>query len=392
MEAGANGGNPFDMDFSWTPEQDELYERSLAFARSELSTNVTDRERDHRFDRSSWDKAAAFGLGGLSVPEEFGGMGLDAVSSSRVLEAFGRGSEDAGLLFSFAAHLFACAMPIAEHASSDLAASMLPRLARGEWIGANAISEAEAGSDVFALKTRARRDGDSYVLDGSKSYVSNAPVADVLLVYAVTEPADGYLGISAFAVPRNTPGVTIGRPFDKVGLTTAPTSTVYFENCRADQLVGERGQGAMIFNRSMAWERTCLFALYVGRMERQLEDTIEFVKNRKQFKKALSKFQAISHRIAEMKLRLETARLLLYRASWALDQNTKDATLAASLSKLFISEAAVASGLDAIQIHGGAGVMTETGIDRALRDALPGRIFSGTSEIQRDIIAKALGL
>lgn len=375
------------MEFGWTAEQEELYQRSRAFARAHLGPRDT-------FDRGLWNKAAEFGLAGLCLPERFGGLGLPAVSTARVIEAFGRETDDAGLLFSACAHLFACALPISEHGSGTLKDAFLPALARGDAIGANAITEAGAGSDVFAMETRAVRKSDAYVLDGTKSYVSNGPSADVLLVYAVTEPADGYLGISAFAVPRETPGLVVGRPFEKVGLATAQTSAIYLEACRvpAEYLIGDEGQGAAIFQRSMLWERACLFALYVGRMERELERTIEFVKARKQFRRPISAFQAVSHRVAEMKLRLESSRLLLYRACWALDKGHGDASLAASLSKLAVSEAAVASGLDAIQIHGGAGVMSETGVDRALRDALPGRIFSGTSEIQRDLIAKGLGL
>jgi alkylation response protein AidB-like acyl-CoA dehydrogenase len=289
------------------------------------------------------------------------------------------------------AHLFACVMPIAEHGTESQREHLLPKLCSGQWVGANAISEAEAGSDVFALKTRAVRDGDFYVLDGSKSYVTNGPVADVFLVYAITNPSFGYLGLSAFLVERGTPGLSVGQPFQKMGLGTSPIAPVYLEGCRVpvSARLGAEGKGAAIFKRSMQWERACLFAAYVGLMERVLEQSVGFAKERRQFKKPIGKNQAISHKLVDMKQRLESARLLLYRACWLMDQG-RDAVMEVSLAKLAISEAAIQCGLDAIQIHGGMGYVEETGIERVLRDAIPTTLFSGTSEMQRDIIANHL--
>jgi len=230
-------------------------------------------------------------------------------------------------------------------------------------------------------------------LTGTKSYASNGPIADLLIVYASTNPAHGYLGITAFIVKRNAQGLTIGEPFSKMGLTSTPACQVYLNECRvpATNRLGREGQGAHIFKRSMQWERACLFASYVGMMERQLEQATAYAQERRQFGKSIGKNQAIAHRLANMKLRLDASRLLLYRACWLLDQG-KDATLAISLAKLAVSEAAIQGGLDAIQIHGAIGFGCESGIERMLRDAIPGTIFSGTSEIQRDIIANELGL
>jgi alkylation response protein AidB-like acyl-CoA dehydrogenase len=295
-------------------------------------------------------------------------------------------------LFSAAAHLNACAMPIAEHAAEDLKRRLLPGLCDGSSIGANAISEASAGSDLASLKTRAVRDGDAYVISGEKSFVTNGAVADVFTVYAVTEPGAGYMGISAFIVERNARAVP-GKPFEKLGLTTAQTGPVLFEECRvpASNLLGAEGQGLRIFNRSMAWERTCLFAGYLGQMQRQLDATIHYAAERKQFGKAIGRNQAVSHRIVDMKVRLEAARMLLYRACWAVDQGVQ-ADLFISMAKLAISEAAVTSALDSIRVHGGLGVMMESGIPQALADSVPCTIFSGTSDLQRNIIARELGL
>jgi len=379
------------MDFSWTSEQVELYERALAFARSELNAEAPAHEEG--FPRGLWRQCGEFGFLGLPVPEHHGGLGLDTLTTARVMEALGRGCTDTGLVFSVGAHLFACVLPLLESGDDAQKRRYLPRLCSGEWVGANAISEPEAGSDVFALKTRAVRDGDGYVLDGSKSYVTNGPVADVFLVYAVTDPAHGYMGLSAFLIEKGTPGLTVGRPFQKMGLSTSPIAPIYLEGCvvPASARLGAEGQGAPLFKRSMQWERACLFGAYVGLMERVLEQTVDFARQRKQFKRAIGKNQALSHRMADMKLRLESARLLLYRACWLMDRG-QEATMEVSLAKLAISEAAVQCGLDAIQIHGGMGYVAEAGIERVLRDAIPSTLFSGTSEMQRDIIASQLGL
>lgn len=373
------------MDFAWKAEQRDLYERALAFARS--------LPQSREFSRKRWERCADFGLLGLSVPKELGGAGLDALVTARVIEAFGKGCRDGGLIFSACAHLFACTMPIAEYASPSLAGNFVPPLAAGRVIGANAITEAEAGSDVFAMKTRAVLDGDHYVLNGTKTYVTNGPTADVFLVYAVTRADRGYFGLSAFVLENGTPGLVRGQAFDKVGLHSAPASALYLDHCRvpATNLVGEEGQGASIFQASMGWERSCLFAAYVGAMEHDLETAVAYARERRQFGRPIGKNQSVAHRIADMKLRLEGSRLLLYRACWSKDEGLESG-LDTSLAKIAISEAAIQSGLDLIQIHGSLGVTRETGVADSLLDALASAIFSGTSEIQRDIVARELGL
>jgi L-prolyl-PCP dehydrogenase len=381
------------MRFEWTETQEQLYRTIKAFARAELNRDLAQRRKKHALCEHAWRACGRMGLLGLSVPPQYGGSGLDSLTTAHAMEAFGEGCEDMGLLFSAAAHLNACAMPIAEHGSDDLKRRMLPGLCEGSLTGANAISEAQAGSDLAGLKTRAVRDGDAYVIDGEKSFVTNGAVADVFTVYAVTDPSAGYLGISAFVVERSNPGVRPGQPFDKLGLTTAQTGPVLFEGCRvpASNLLGAEGEGLRIFNRSMAWERTCLFAGYLGQMQRQLESTIKYAAERKQFGKAIGRNQAVSHRIVDMKVRLEAARMLLYRACWAFDQR-QPAELYISIAKLAISEAAVTSALDSIRVHGGLGVVMESGVPQALADSVPCTIFSGTSDLQRNIIARELGL
>ena len=378
------------MNFDWTEEQRDLY----VLARDVAQRVLRPHENGHgTLDRERWRACAEFGLQGLCLPHELGGLGLDHQTTAYVLEGFGEGTGDMGFVFSACAHLFACAVPIAEFGNEALRQEIVPRLTSGEWIGANAMTEAEAGSDVSKLQTRAVRDGDDYVLDGAKTFVTNGPVADVAIVYATTDPALGYMSLSAFVVDLDSPGVTRGKPVHKIGLTGSPFGSLYFDNCRvpASRMIGAEGQGSLIFRGSMNAERACLFGAYVGSMQRQLDDVVQYASSRRQFGRAIGKNQAVSHRIADMQLRLDSARLLLYRACWLVDQG-QDAMFAVSLAKLAVSEAAVSSGLDAIRIHGGAGVVEETAVDQRLRDAIPATIFSGTSDIQREIVANRLGL
>ncbi len=373
------------MDFTWSAEETFTYERAIEFGKTlDQAPRASWGER--------WRACASFGLAGLSVPAELGGSGFDALSTAHVLEGFGRGTHDLGIGFSTAAHLFACTMPLLEFGGHERRPLVL-RLARGESIGANAITEAEAGSDVFSLRTTAERCGNEYRLNGVKSFVTNGPVADVFLVYATINRKDGYLGVTAFLVERGAPGVVVGEQFEKMGLAAAPMSSVYLEDVRVpvENRVGEEGRGSEVFGRSMLWERACLFALYLGSMQRQTEESVEFAKRRRQGGRPISAYQAVSHRLVDMKARLEAARLLLYRACWAFDRG-QDAREFIGLAKIAISEGAVQTALDAIQIHGGSGYLAESRFEASLRDAIPTTIFSGTSEVQRNLVARSMGL
>lgn len=379
------------MDFGWSPMQRELHQGVLKFARS-LDVPAS-AGTDVDVQRGLFRECGKAGLLGLSVPEAHGGLGLDAQTTARTMEAFGEGCGDMGLVFACAAHLNACAMPILEAGSEDIVRRYLPGLTSGALVGANAISEAGAGSDLSAMRMRATRDGQQYVLEGEKSWVTNAPLADVFTVYAVTNPGDGYMGISAFVVERDSPGISVGKPFDKMGLKTAMTAPVHFEGCRvhADNMLGAEGRGLAVFNNSMSWERSCLFAGYLGLLERQLVQTVEHAKNRRQFRKPIASQQAVSHRIVDMRVRLDAARLLLQRACWLMDQD-EAAVEAIAMAKLAISEAAVQSSLDAIRTHGGMGVVMESGVPQGLLDSVPCTVFSGTSDMQRNLIAREMGL
>ena len=259
------------MDFAWSEEQSQLFDGARAFAAS-LPTTI---ESPEAF-RAGFRQLGEFGALGLCVDDALGGMGLDSLTSARTVEALGQGCPELGLLFSAAAHLFACVVPIAEHASEELAARVVPRLCSGEWVGANAITEAEAGSDIGRLRTRATREGDEYVLDGVKSYVTNGPAADVFMVYATVNPEFGFMGVTGFVVERDRPGLKVGDPFETMGLEGSPISSVYLDGCRVPvaNRVGEEGSGSTIFSESMHYERTCLLAAWLGSMDRTLNRAI----------------------------------------------------------------------------------------------------------------------
>jgi alkylation response protein AidB-like acyl-CoA dehydrogenase len=375
------------MDFGWTEEEREIYNHIYS------QTMLWPEPGPGFFAPEEWKLCASLGLLGLSVPERYGGEGRGFLATARAVEAFGRGAPDMGLVFSAMAHLFACVMPIVEHGDEALRREILPRLSSGEWVGANAITEEGAGSDVTQVATRAERDGENYVLTGEKCFVSNGPAADAFVVYAASQPDLGYLGVSAFVVERGTPGLVVGEPFEKLGLDRCPASTLRLDRCvvPGSRRLGGEGQGAAIFQAAMRWERTCLFAAYLGRIERLAELCAEHARARVQFGRPIGSNQAISHRLARMRLRLEAARLLLWRACWRLDQD-EPAHADVAMAKLAISEAAAESAMDAVRIFGGDGIRSDRGIERELRDAVPSLVFSGTSEMQLELIVRELGL
>jgi alkylation response protein AidB-like acyl-CoA dehydrogenase len=382
------------MDFSWTVEQTALRQAIIRFASAELNTDIAERDQKGEFNRAGWMKCGEFGIHGLPVPSQYGGRGVDALTAAYALEAFGYGCRDNGLVFSINAHLWACLMPILTFGTEAQKLKYLPKLCNGTLIGCNAMTEPGSGSDAFGgLRAAAKRIGDHYVLQGTKAFVTNAPVADLAIIFARVDPAQQDQGISAFLVERGTPGLFMSAPTDKMGLRTVPMGKMVLEDCRvpAEQLLGKEGSGMAIFTHAMEWERALILASAVGAMERQLETCIHYVKRRKQFGQAIGKFQLVSSKIVDMKLRLETARALLYRVAW-LKATGQSVFLEAALTKLHVSESWVASCMDAMQVHGGYGYLTEYELERELRDALGSRFYSGTSEIQRSIIARLLGL
>ncbi len=374
-------------------EQQTLQQSAVAFARESLVSDMVARDRDASFDRDAWRRCADFGVLGMPIPQDYGGLGLGLTDLLAVMEGLGQGTRDQGLLFSLNAHLWTNSIPILIYGNDEQRKKYLPPLCDGSLIGANAASEPDAGSDVFAMRTRATRDGDSYVLNGAKTFVTNAPVADLFVAYATVNPALGSMGVTGFIIERDTPGLTISHKLDKMGLRTSPMAEVIFDNCRvpASQRLGREGRGVAVFECSMEWERGCILAGCLGVMSRQLKDCIAHARTRKQFGKAIGKFQSVANRLVDMRVRLDTCRPLVYRIG-ALKDKGQDATTEAAIAKLYVSECYVKSCLDAVQIFGGYGYMTEQQVERDLRDSVSSTLYSGTTEIQRNIIAKGLGL
>jgi alkylation response protein AidB-like acyl-CoA dehydrogenase len=381
------------MDFELTPDQRAIQDAAIEFARRELTGDVSRRDASGTFWREGWQKLADFGVLRLPVPAEHGGTGAGPIATIAVMEGLGYGCLDQGLLFSLNAHLWTNSVPILRYGTPEQKARYLPGLCDGTRIGANAASEKDAGSDVFSMRTRVRRDGDSYVLNGAKTWVTNAPVADTIVCYATLDPDRGLMGICGFIVEANTPGLRIGPAIEKMGLRTSPFSEVFLEGVRipSSALLGREGFGGEVFAFAMAWERASILATSLGTMRRQLERCVTHARSRKQFGQPIGKFQSVANRVVDMKLRYETARLLLYKVAWLMEQG-KVTDLDAAMAKLYISEAFLQSSLDAVQIHGASGYQTELEFERELRDAVGGRLFSGTSEIQRNLIARGLRL
>ena len=379
------------MDFSWSEEQLQLRTAAVEFARKELNDDLIARDGSGTFPRELWNKCADFGVLGLPFPRAFGGQEMEILTTVLVMEALGSATKDSGLLFGINAQMWSVQMPLLGFGTDAQKKKYLTGLCQGELIGAHGMSEPDSGSDAFGMRTTAVRDGDSYILNGTKTFVSNAPVADLFIVFAVTDKKRGFMGIDSFIVETGTPGLTVGNPIPKMGLRTSPFSELSFEDCRvsAENHLGAEGQGSEIFEDSMEWERSFILANYLGAMERQLQECVTYARSRRQFDRPISKFQAVSHKLANMKVRLETVRHLVYKVAWLKDQK-RSASVESAISKLAVSEAWIQSCLDAVQIHGGYGYTTEYEVERDLRDSIGSTLYSGTSEMMRNTIARHL--
>lgn len=380
------------MDFAWTDEQNGLKRSAVEFAAARLADGSVVRDREGRFARDLWQACAEFGLQGMLVPAALGGGGHDLLSAMAILEGIGYGGRDNGLVFSVTAHLASCVEPLSAFGTAEQAAAWLPRLASGELVGATAITEPDTGSNVFGLRTTAvERDG-GWALTGSKTFVTNAPVADLFLVYARTG-GPGMTGITCFLVPGGTPGLAVGAPIEKMGLRTSPMAPLYLEDCRVagDAVLGGIGSGGLVFSQTMDVERLAVMAPALGVMERLLERSIAHARQRIGAAGPIGRHQAISHRIADMELELDACRLLLHRAAWTRMRHGS-ATRESALAKLAVSEAYVDHCRSAMQIFGGYGYTVDYEIERELRDALATTLYVGTSEIQRNLIAGLRGL
>lgn len=386
---------PFDknMHFTLTPEQEQIKSETLAIASKLSAKDRTSRDRESRFDADGWKMLAQAGFFDGFLPEDFGGKNWDTLTKVIALEAFGYSCRDNGLALAVSSLVWTIFPPLLTFGSDEQKKRYLPQLASGNCIAADGITEEQSGSDAMAMQTLATRRNDGYLVNGEKCYIGFAPIADLILLFAKTDPNAGSWGISAFLVDANTPGIHKSDNREKMGLRTLPMGNIAFRDCLIPHsaLLGSEGLGLSLFNESMEWERSFILATQVGAMARQLDSCIAFAKKRSQFGKSISEFQSISNRIADMRVRLETCRLLLYKTASLKDQG-ESITLESAMTKLTLSESFVASSMDAVRIHGAQGYLSEFEVERNLRDATGGLIYAGTSDIQRNLIARLCGI
>ncbi|MCC7143398.1 MAG: acyl-CoA dehydrogenase family protein [Candidatus Eisenbacteria bacterium] len=381
------------MDFTFSAEQEELARAVRDFAQARLNEDLIRRDREAAFNREGWTACAEMGLQGLHVPEAYGGQGQDLTTTVKVCEALGEACHDNGLVFSLNAQIWSVEMPILHFGTEEQKQRYLRGMVEGRLIGAHGMSEPDSGSDALAMRARAVKDGDHYVLDGTKTFITNGPVADFAIVFANVRPELKALGITAFLIDRDMPGVSFGPKIEKMGLRTSPMGEIILDNVRipATQRLAREGAGMQLFNASMEYERAFIFASHLGTMRRIYERCRRHARERKQFGQSISKFTPVADKLIQMRMDIELARLLLYKIAWAKDHG-QEMPMEAAMAKLFISEAQVRASLDAIQIFGGYGFTVEYEVEREHRDAIGGRLYSGTSEIQRKLIGSYLGL
>jgi butyryl-CoA dehydrogenase len=378
------------MDFSLTEEQRLLRDTVRQFMETEYRPVIRQMEKDEVFPREQLRKLAEIGCCGMCVPEPWGGAGMDLVSYAIMLEEVARVCASTAVTLSVTNSVVA--MPLVKHGNDFQREKYLRRLARGEILGAFCLTEPQAGSDAAAIQARAQRDGDNYLLSGTKTWVSTGGEAGVLLVFAKTDPSAGARGVSAFLVEPDFPGFRVARYEDKMGLRMSRTAEISLDNCRvpACNRLGEEGQGLKIALEALDGGRVGIAAQAVGIAQGALEEAVKYAKQRRAFGSPISEFQAIQWMIADMQIEVEAARLLTYSAAWRQQNGAATVGKPASRAKLFSSEMVNRVVYRAVQIHGSQGYSRESHVERMYRDARVISIYEGTSEIQRSIIARDL--
>jgi alkylation response protein AidB-like acyl-CoA dehydrogenase len=377
------------MDFRLSEDQELLRRTVREFAEAEIRPHVMEWDEAQQFPMDLLPKLADLGLTGVQFPEEYGGAAMSAVDYCICIEELARVCP--AIALSVAAHNGLCSAHIAQFGSADQKKKYLPRLVRGEVLGAWGLTEAGAGSDAAAMRTTAARQGDGWVMHGAKTFITHGRIGGVMVVIAVTDRAKGHRGISAFVVEHGTPGMSAGKKENKLGMRASDTSEVIFDNCRvaADQLLGEEGQGFINTLQVLDGGRIGIAALSVGLAQGAYEAARGYALERRQFGQPIAEFQAIQWKLADNATRIEAARLLTYRAAYLRDRGMRT-TRESSSAKLFASEAAVKAADDCVQIHGGYGFVKDYPAEKYFRDVKLLTIGEGTSEIQRLVIARQL--
>jgi hypothetical protein len=377
------------VDFEYTPEQLHLRRAVREFAEAEIAPHVMEWDEAQTFPLEVVKKLGQLGYMGAIFPESVGGAGLGYIEYSIIIEELSRVDGSVGIIV--AAHTSLCSNHIFKMGSEDQRLRYLPKLASGEWLGCWSLTEPEAGSDAAGTRTHAELEEGAWTLNGSKTFTTNAHYADLCIAMAVTDRAAAQHGISAFAIEKGTPGFRCGKKENKLGLRASATGEVIFENCRLapEQLVGKLNDGFVASLKILDGGRISIAALSIGMAQGAYDAALKYSKLRKQFGRPISEFQAIQHKLVDMAVDIDAARLLNYRAAWMLDNGMR-VTRESAMAKLFASEAAVRIAGEAVQIHGGYGFIKDYPVEKFYRDVKLCTIGEGTSEIQRLVIARQL--
>jgi hypothetical protein len=380
------------MDFAFTDEQLAFKDQVVKFSQKEIAPLAEEYDYKGEWCWEAWKKMGEFGLLGLHFPEEFGGSGADVVTACLAGEALAEGGADGGLTLSWGAHTFLSADTIYQHGTIEQKKRYVPKMATGEWIGCMALTEPNAGSDAASITTNAVKKGDRWILNGTKMFITNGPIADVCVCYAVTDKEKKHMGISAFIVDKGFKGFSVSKTLKKMGVKTSTTAELVFEDCEVpeENLLGTLNNGFPMTLQTLEWDRSALLAPFVGGMEFVLKQSSQYAKQRVQFGKPISEFQAIQKKLADIKCFVEAARLLVYRVAWNKDQGRSMNHMEAACAKLWVGDWGMPAISEAVQIHGGYGFMHEYPVERVFRDTKLAQIGGGTSEIQRFIISRLL--
>ncbi|GAA0462681.1 acyl-CoA dehydrogenase [Alkalibacillus silvisoli] len=375
------------MNFQLTEEQQMLRKMVRDFAENEVEPTAAERDEEERFDREIFDKMAELGFTGIPWPEEYGGIGSDFVSYAIAVEELSRVCASTGVTLS--AHISLASWPIYMYGSEEQKQDFLQRLATGEALGAYALSEPGAGSDVSSMKTTAKLDGDEYILNGSKVWITNGGVGDIYVVFAKTDMDAQHKGISAFIVEKGTEGFTFGKKEEKLGIRSSPTTELIFENCRIPKgnMLGEEGEGFKIAMTTLDGGRNGIAAQAVGIAQGALDKSTEYAKEREQFGKPIAKNQGISFKLADMATEIEASRLLTYQAAYNESEGLPYQKESA-MAKLFAGDTAMKVTVEAVQVYGGYGYTKDYPVERYMRDAKITQIYEGTQEIQRLVVGR----
>ena len=377
------------MNFQLTKEQEFVQKMVREFAKTEVEPLAADIDKEHRFPVETVEKMAKYGLLGIPFPTKYGGAGGDELSYAITVEELAKVCASTSVIVS--AHTSLCCWPIYKYGTEDQKMKYLPELLAGKKLGAFGLTEPNAGTDASGQQTRAELDGDEWVLNGAKCFITNGGYADVFIVMAMTDKSQGNRGISAFVVEKTDLGFSIGKTEDKMGICASSTTELIFQNCRIpkDRLLGGLGKGFKVAMSTLDGGRIGIAAQALGIAEGALEVTIEYMKQRKQFGKKLAQMQALQFVVADLATSIEAAKLLVYRAAFSVDAGLPY-SVPAAMAKLFAAETAMHVTTKCVQLHGGYGYTKDYPVERMMRDAKITEIYEGTSEVQRMVISGSL--